>query len=82
MIMRASNAMMTVFAGSRIKSPVKQATSLCPYGDACSMTTDQWYPGGHVGGLSLGTMCYTHLLHGQNSQSVWVPYFIKFCVIA
>ena len=69
MIMRASYSMMRVLARSRVKSPVKQATSLCPYGDTRSMTTDQWYPGGHIGRLSLGTVDYTHLLHGQNHQN-------------
>lgn len=69
MIMRASYSMMRVLARSRVESPVKQATSLCTYGDTCSMTTDQWYPGGHIGRLSLGTVGYTYLLHGQNSQN-------------
>lgn len=64
MIMRASYSMMRVLAGSRVESPVKQATSLCPYSDACSMTTGQWYPGGHIGRLPHGTVGYTNLLHG------------------
>lgn len=69
--MKASSySTIRVFSESRVKSPVKQATSLCPYGDACPMTTDQWYPGGHIGGLSPGTVDYTNLLQRQNKMYI------------
>ena len=73
MIMKASSySMIRVFSESRVKSPVKQATSLCPYGDGCPMTTDQWYPGGHIGGLSPGTVDYTNFLQRQTKCILWI----------